>query len=102
MVCAGKLRFSAFQRTPCELCSFITFHFIVNSVKTFPENENGRKALSSAEASYIYTATRFNLCADFFVMITFELKKIGTSSLKHLKATIISFKMQQTRRLYLF
>ena len=54
MVCAGKLRFSAFQRTPCELCSFITFHFIVNSVKTFPENENGRKALSSAEASYIY------------------------------------------------
>ena len=34
--------------------------------------------------------------------ITFELKKIGTSSLKHFKATIISFKMQQTRRLYLF
>ena len=35
-------------------------------------------------------------------MMTFELKNIETSSLKHFKATIISFKMQQTRYLYIF
>ena len=31
--------FSAFKSIPHTLCSFITFHFIVNSVKTFSENE---------------------------------------------------------------
>ena len=36
------------------------------------------------------------LRARFFLMITFELKKIGTSSLRHIKAKFLGFKMQQT------
>ena len=45
---------------------------------------------------------RQKLRRQFFLIITFELKKMGTSSLKHLKAAILGFKMPQTRSNYRF
>ena len=41
---------------------------------------------------YIYTPLGIMLCARFFLIITFEPKKIRTSSLKHFKAMIFFVK----------
>ena len=59
MVCFRKLRILAFQCIAHMLCSFITFYFIANSVKTFSENENILtwllQGLGQGKSTYRYT-----------------------------------------------